>query len=400
MAHGTAPLVDPSRTITSVPTLQDALAGRTREAAPELVESIDGGSTGKPRLRCYACGHCCPIPDGAMGVCKVRFNDGGTLRVPWGYVAGVQCDPVEKKPFFHAYPGSLAYSFGMLGCDLHCSYCQNWVTSQALRDPEATTPPRDRTAASLVDDALRQGAKIIVSTYNEPLITVEWAVEVFRQARERGLVTGFVSNGNGTERVLKYLRPFIDLYKVDLKSFDDRHYRELGGRLQPILDTIAWLHASGVWVEIVTLLIPGFNDSDAELEGLTRFVAGVSPDIPWHVTAFHQDYRMLDAANTTPVMLRRAADIGREAGLRFVYAGNLPGRVGDLEETRCHGCGERLIARHGYLITDYRLTRAGACPACATPVPGRWSPGFEGQRATRPFLPVLPRRSAEREGRT
>ena len=365
-----------------MPTLQEVLAARTRDAAPELVEPLDKG-----RLRCYACGHQCPIPDGAVGVCKVRFNQAGTLRVPWGYVGGVQCDPVEKKPFFHAYPGALAYSFGMLGCDLHCSYCQNWVTSQALRDPNAVVPPRDTTPASLVQDAVRQGAKIVVSTYNEPLITVEWAVAIFKEAREQGLVTGFVSNGNGTTRVLEYLRPHIDLYKVDLKSFDDHHYRELGGRLQPILETIDWLHRAGVWVEIVTLLVPGFNDSEAELRGLAQFLAGVSPDIPWHVTAFHQDYKMLDPANTTASMLVRAAQIGREAGLRFVYAGNIPGRVGHLEHTHCPTCGERVISRYGYVIEEYRLTEQGACPACATAIPGRWSGSFEGQRTAVPFLP-------------
>jgi pyruvate formate lyase activating enzyme len=368
-------------------TFGDQLAARTHDAAPELVERIDGGSSGKPRLRCHACGHRCPIPDGAMGVCKVRFNDGGRLRVPWGYVAGVQCDPIEKKPFFHAHPGALAYSFGMLGCDLHCSYCQNWVTSQALRDPDASAPPRDTTATALVQDALRQGATAVVSTYNEPLITAEWAVEVFTLARERGLLTGFVSNGNGTEQVLRYLRPHIDLYKVDLKSFDDRHYRELGGRLQPILDTIAWLHGAGVWVEIVTLLIPGFNDSETELRGLTRFLVNVSPHIPWHVTAFHQDYRMTDTANTTAAMLLRAAGIGREAGLRYVYAGNLPGRVGDLEHTACHECGERVITRYGYLIRDYRITSAGTCPSCGTALPGRWSAAFNGQVAAFPYVP-------------
>jgi pyruvate formate lyase activating enzyme len=365
-----------------MPTLQEVLAARTRDAAPALVEPLDKG-----RLRCYACGHQCPIPDGAVGVCKVRFNQAGTLRVPWGYVGGVQCDPVEKKPFFHAYPGALAYSFGMLGCDLHCSYCQNWVTSQALRDPSAVVSPRDTTPASLVQDALRQGARIVVSTYNEPLITVEWAVAIFKEAREQGLVTGFVSNGNGTTRVLEYLRPHIDLYKVDLKSFADHHYRELGGRLQPILETIHWLHRAGVWVEIVTLLVPGFNDSEAELRGLTEFLAGVSPDIPWHVTAFHQDYKMLDPANTTASMLVRAAQIGREAGLRFVYAGNIPGRVGHLEHTHCPTCGERVISRYGYVIEEYRLSEQGACPACATAIPGRWSGSFEGQRTAVPFLP-------------
>ena len=322
-----------------------------------------------------------------MGVCKVRFNEGGRLRVPWGYVAGVQCDPVEKKPFFHAHPGALAYSFGMLGCDLHCSYCQNWVTSQALRDPEASVPPRDTTPESLVQDAIRQGARIVVSTYNEPLITVEWAVEVFKLARTQGLITGFVSNGNGTERVLEFLRPHIDLYKVDLKSFDDRHYRQLGGRLEPITFTIRRLHEMGVWVEIVTLLIPGFNDSPDELKRLTEFVASVSPFIPWHVTAFHKDYRMSDPENTTPEMLMRAAAIARESGLQYAYAGNLPGRVGDLENTRCHHCSALLIERYGYLIRSYRLTPAGACPDCGTPIPGRWAPAFDGQIAASPFLP-------------
>jgi pyruvate formate lyase activating enzyme len=365
-----------------VPTLQEVLTVRTREAAPELIEYID-----RNRIRCYSCGHQCPIPDGAVGVCKVRFNQGGKLMVPWGYVGGVQCDPVEKKPFFHAYPGALAYSFGMLGCDLHCSYCQNWVTSQALRDPQAVAPPRDTTPASLVQDALRQGAKIVVSTYNEPLITSEWAVAIFKQAREQGLVTGFVSNGNGTPQVLEYLRPHIDLYKVDLKSFDDRHYRELGGRLQPILDTIQWLHKAGVWVEIVTLLIPGFNDSEQELRGLTQFIASVSVDIPWHVTAFHQDYKMTDPANTTAKDLLRASGIARDAGLRFVYAGNMPGRVGEQEDTTCPSCHETLVSRYGYLIRKYNLSQNGGCPRCGTAIPGRWSAGFEGQRASHPFLP-------------
>src|SRR5688572_2357851 len=224
-------------------TLAETLSQQTREG--ELYEKLDD-----KWVRCFACGHCCKIPDGALGICKVRFNAGGELRVPYGYVGGVQCDPVEKKPFFHARPGALAFSFGMLGCDLHCSYCQNWITSQALRDPAAVALPLDTTPASLVEDAVRQDAKIVVSTYNEPLITAEWAVAVFKEARAKGLVTGFVSNGNGTTRVLEYLRPHIDLYKVDLKSFDDKRYRQLGGRLEPILDTIRWLHKNGVWVEI------------------------------------------------------------------------------------------------------------------------------------------------------
>jgi pyruvate formate lyase activating enzyme len=360
--------------------LAEVLNGRTREGT--VYDHL-------PRqwVQCHACGHDCRIPPGALGVCKVRYNEDGRLRVPWGYVAGIQCDPIEKKPFFHAWPGALAYSFGMLGCDLHCGYCQNWVTSQALRDPAATAPPRDVDPDTLAANAVRQGARVVVSTYNEPLITVEWGVEVFKAARERGLATGFVSNGNGTPQVLEYLAPWIDLYKVDLKSFDDKQYRKLGGRLQPILDTIQALHARGLWVEIVTLLVPGFNDSEAEVTALTEFIASVSVNIPWHVTAFHKDYRMVDPADTTTTQLQSAAAIGRRAGLRYVYAGNLPGRVGDNEDTRCFSCGAVAVERYGYHIRAYRLTPDGKCASCQTAMPGRWDPTFAGQIASHPFLP-------------
>jgi len=362
-------------------TLGEALASRTREG--ELYRHLD-----HDWVHCYACGHNCRIPPGALGVCKVRFNQGGRLMVPWGYAGGVQCDPIEKKPFFHVHPGALAYSFGMLGCDLHCGYCQNWVTSQALRDPHAMSPPLDVSPELLVRDAVERGAKIIVSTYNEPLITSEWAVAIFKEARAAGLMTGFVSNGNGTPGVLEYLRPWIDAYKVDLKSFDDRHYRELGGRLEPILDTIRRLHAMRIWLELVTLLIPGFNDSDDELKRLTAFVASVSPDIPWHVTAFHGDYKMTEPGNTTAAMLMRAAEIGTASGLRYVYAGNLPGRVGALEDTHCPACGDVLVERFGYLIRGYNLTPAGACPSCGTQVPGKWSDRFTEQKTAMPIRVV------------
>lgn len=367
-------------------TLRDVLHAQVREG--ELYEKLDRGF-----VRCFACGHSCRIPEGQLGICKVRFNEGGKLQVPWGYAAGAQCDPIEKKPFHHAYPGALAFSFGMLGCDLHCGYCQNWVTSQAIRDPHAVSAPMHATPTELVHDAVQQGAKVVVSTYNEPLITSEWAVAIFKEAKAAGLVTGYVSNGNGTPQVLEYLRPWADLFKVDLKSFDDRHYRELGGRLQPILETIRSLHAMGMWVEIVTLLIPGFNDSEDELKRLTEFVASVSPDIPWHVSAFHKDYKMTDPENTQPRDLARAAEIGRAAGLRFIYAGNLPGQVGDLENTYCPHCHALLIERFGYHILGYRLTPKGACPQCGTVIPGRWAEKFEGQIADLPYLPRLRRRT-------
>ena len=364
-------------------TLKDVLQRSVREG--ELYEKLD-----HEWVRCFACGHACKIPPGQVGVCKVRFNQGGKLSVPWGYVGGVQCDPIEKKPFFHAYPGALAYSFGMLGCDLHCSYCQNWVTSQALRDPAAVSPPLAASPVDLVRDAVESGGRVLVSTYNEPLITSEWAVAIFREAKRAGLLTGFVSNGNGTPRVIEYLRPWVDLYKVDLKSFDERHYRQLGGRIQPILDTIRQLHVLGFWLEIVTLVIPGFNNSDDELRRLADFLVGVSPDIPWHVTAFHQDYKMTDPESTSPETLMHAAAIGRDAGLRYVYAGNLPGRVGDLENTRCPHCRELLVERYGYFIRKYRLTSQGSCPGCGAGIAGRWAPRFQGQIADRPCLPSRP----------
>lgn len=348
---------------TANPTLADVLDQHTAVGTLAYPEG--------DRIRCVACGHRCLIGPGKRGICKVRFND-GQLRVPFGYVAGLQCDPVEKKPFFHVHPGSDALTFGMMGCDLHCAYCQNWVTSQALRDAAATAPVRLVSPAQLVETARREGARLVVSSYNEPLITAEWAVAVFEQARAAGLACAFVSNGNATPEVLDFLMPWIVAYKVDLKSFDDAHYRSLGGMLANITDTIGMIHERGIWLEVVTLVIPGFNDSERELRAMARFLASLSRDIPWHVTAFHKDYRMTDPDATPPRTLMRAAELGAEAGLRYVYAGNLPGRVGPWENTRCPGCGETLIERYGYLIRSYRLTADGCCPRCRTKLPGIW----------------------------
>jgi len=347
-------------------------------AAAEVLEKyVREGELWSPiegqRIRCVACGHRCPISANQRGVCKVRFNRDGKLYVPWGYVSGAQSDPIEKKPFFHVRPGSVAFSFGMLGCDLHCSYCQNWVTSQTLRDPRAMAPYQPATPEGLVSAAIASGADAVISTYNEPLITAEWAVAVFRLARKAGLLTGFVSNGNATPEVLEYLRPWTNLYKVDLKTFDDRHYRELGGRLQPILDSLRLIHQMGFWLEVVTLIVPGFNDSQDELRSMAEFLAGISPGIPWHVTAFHRDYKMTGPDDTPPETLARAAAIGREAGLKFVYAGNLPGWVGNLEDTLCPGCGSTLVRRRGYRILENRLEKSGSCPLCHALVPGVWA---------------------------
>src|SRR6185503_18336414 len=287
------------------PPLQDLLARRTREG--DLYEKLPEG-----RVRCFACGHRCLVPPGRDGVCRVRFNEGGILKVPFGYVGAVHVDPVEKKPFFHALPGARALSFGMLGCDYHCGYCQNWLTSQALRDPDATVPPQDVSAGELAALARQHGARIVTSTYNEPLITSEWAVAVFREARAAGLVCSYVSNGNGTPEVLDYIQPWVSLYKVDLKSFRDRHYRELGGTLERVLWTIRSLHERKIWVEIVA-----------------------------------------------------------SEGLRFVYAGNIPGHVRNWENTYCPGCGALLVERRGFRVLKNRIPD-GTCPSCARSIPGFW----------------------------
>jgi pyruvate formate lyase activating enzyme len=348
--------------------LAEVLDEMTKEGAAELTERLAGKD-----VRCYACGHRCLIHEGKRGICKVRFNEGGRLLVPANYVAALACDPTEKKPFFHVLPGSDTLTFGMLGCDLHCAYCQNWLTSQALRDDAAGTAPRGVSAERLVSMARECGARVVGSSYNEPLITAEWAVEVFRKAKREGFKTAFISNGNATPQVLDYLRPWTDCYKIDLKTMSDRGYRQLGGVVGNILETVKMVHERGFWEEIVTLVIPGFNDSEDELRSAAEFIASVSTDIPWHVTAFHQDYRMTENANTTAAQLVRACEIGRGAGLKFVYAGNLPGRVGRWENTHCPACDELLVERYGYRIRKMRIGADGLCPACGEKIPGVWA---------------------------
>ena len=351
-----------------------------------LYESLEGGD-----VRCFACGHRCLIHEGRRGICQVRFNEGGKLRVPHGYVAALQSDPIEKKPFSHVLPGSNALTFGMLGCDYHCGYCQNWLTSQALRDPASEGSAqfiREITPQKMIDHARRTNAAVVVSSYNEPLITSEWAVEVFREAKASGLMCAYVSNGNNTPEVMQYLAPYLDAYKIDLKCMDDKNYRKLGGTLQHTLDGIQRAREAGLWVEVVTLVIPGFNDSSAELWEAARFLAGLSVDIPWHVTAFHKDYKMTDPQDTDSDTLLRAAEIGREAGLRYVYAGNLPGNVGEYEDTHCPRCSYRLVRRSGYVIQSYEITNEGKCPKCGEKIAGIWpddpsTVGLHG--AGRPF---------------
>ena len=332
----------------------------------KLVRELENDS-----LICTACGHLCKLKSGQRGICKVRYNDQGILRVPFNYVAGLQNDPIEKKPFFHALPGSRAMSFGMLGCDFRCAYCQNWFTSQTLRDDLSTQESTHMTAKDICELAQRNDARTIVSTYNEPLITSEWAVEVFQEARKRGIRTAFVSNGHGTPEVIEYISPWIDFYKIDLKTFSDKNYRKLGGNLTAVLDTVGRVFSAGMWTEIVTLVIPDYNDSDKELTNIAEFIASISLDIPWHVTAFHPDYKMQDRGRTPVTTLLRAREHGKQAGLKFVYSGNVPGQAENAENTYCPECDKALVTRIGFRLRNNYL-QDGCCPKCREPIAGRW----------------------------
>ena len=348
--------------------LADLLDSMTVEG--DLYERLPNGD-----VQCFACGHRCLIRPDRRGICKVRFNREGVLYVPWGYVGALQSDPTEKKPFYHLLPGSDTLTFGMLGCDFHCDYCQNWVSSQALRDPASDVSGayiQQVTPQEMMRYGLQMGARVVGSSYNEPLITSEWAAAVFEHAVAAGLKCVYISNGNATPEVLDYLKPYLVGFKIDLKTMQDRQYRRLGGVLQNVLDTIQLAYERGLWVEVVTLVVPGFNDGTDELMDAARFITSVSPNIPWHVTAFRKNYKMIDPDDTTADTLIRAAEIGQEAGLNYVYAGNLPGRVGEYEHTFCPSCNTRLIERLGYVILGYHLTDEGACPHCGTDIAGIW----------------------------
>lgn len=324
------------------------------------------------RVKCFACGHECVVMEGKEGVCKVRFNENGKLFVPKEYVESLNADPVEKKPLYHVLPGSKALSFGMLGCNFHCDFCQNWVISQVLKDEESGGSPRSISSAEIIDLALQTDSQIVASTYNEPLITSEWAVEIFKGAKQHGLKTAYISNGNANPRIIEELKPWLDCFKVDLKTFQDKNYRKLGGNLKIVLDTIRQLYEKGFWVELVTLIVPGFNDDKKELQEMAEFIRSVSPDIPWHVTSFHGDYKMQSTASPTAGQLIQAVEAGYQTGLHYVYAGNIPGQVETYENTFCPHCKKTVVKRHGFTVLENQV-RDGLCPHCSTKIAGMWS---------------------------
>lgn len=334
----------------------------TREAS--LCEKLDGG-----KVRCLACAHRCLTAPGGAGRCGVRFNQDGTLKAPWGYVSGAALDPIEKKPFFHVLPGARTLSFGMFGCNFHCDFCQNWQIAD-IKAAGAGAPLRT-TPEELVSQALAAGAGVVVSTYNEPLVTAEWSAGVFAAAKEEGLRTAFVSNGYATPEAASHLRPVLDFWKVDLKCFNDANYRKVcGAELPKVLDGLKLILAAGFFVEVVTLVIPGFNDSDAEIGAMADFLAGLSKDLPWHLTAFHPDHRRTGTPPTPPETLYPARDIARSAGLRYVYTGNDRGAGG--QDTICPACGLAVITREGFSVGKNLLGKGGACP-CGHKIPGIWS---------------------------
>lgn len=334
-------------------------------AEARLYRPVPGGD-----VLCLACAHRCRIADGKRGICGARTNSGGRLMVPFGWTAALSADPVEKKPFFHALPGALTLSFGMYGCNFRCTFCQN----HDLADPaSAAEPPYAEPAEPerIAAEARRLGAAMLVSTYNEPLITAEWGAAVLAAGKKTGLAGAFVSNGYATPEALDFLRPSVDCFKVDLKFFREETYSRIAGaRLQPVKTALSLMLEKGFWVEVVTLLIPGLNDSKDEISEMAAFLASLSKDMPWHITAFHPSHLMQDRPRTSAAALERACEAGLAAGLKHVYTGNI---AGGRQDTNCPSCGARLVAREGYEVSREGISAGGKCLKCGTAIAGFWT---------------------------
>jgi pyruvate formate lyase activating enzyme len=325
----------------------------------------------KSRVRCFLCSHRCLIKEGAIGICGVRENQGGTLRsLVYGKVIARHVDPIEKKPLFHFLPSTRSYSIATVGCNFKCLFCQNADISQMPADQKQIWG-EDMTPQMIVDDALANRSATISYTYTEPTIFYELAADTARLAVSKGIRNIFVTNGYMTEECLEDINPDLHGANVDLKSYTDRFYREqCGAKLEPVLKAIGTMRKMGVWVEVTTLLIPGLNDSREELENLAKFLADLDPNIPWHISRFHPTYRLTNVNATPAQSIHMAKGIGHEMGLRYVYTGNLPGDEG--EKTFCHGCGELLIDRTGFFVSKNRI-KDNQCPKCEAEIPGVWA---------------------------
>jgi pyruvate formate lyase activating enzyme len=301
-------------------------------------------------VRCSLCAHRCTIKPGRRGICGVRENEDGTLyTLVYANAIAAHVDPIEKKPIYNFLPGSRSFSIATVGCNFHCRFCQNADISQAPREGSALRG-EELLPEQVVRAAKSYACDTIAYTYTEPTIFFEYAYDTAKLAQREGIKSIFVTNGYMTLEALKEIERYLDAANVDLKSFDDGFYRRVcGARLEPVLETIKAMHERGVWVEVTTLLIPGLNDGDDELRQIAHFLAGISPDVPWHVSRFTPQYRMLDRPPTPEDTMHRAAEIGHEAGLRYVYVGNLPGNK--FENTICPSCGAVAIHRIGYHTT-------------------------------------------------
>lgn len=324
------------------------------------------------RVHCRLCSHGCIIADGERGICQVRRNDGGTLvSLVYERVVARDVDPIEKKPLFHFYPGTRAYSIATVGCNFTCLHCQNHHLSQYPRSHAGQIVGDRISAAEIVEDAVAAGCHSIAYTYTEPTIAIEYVLEVMEAARKAGLCNVWVTNGYFTADAAAEILPDLDAANIDLKGISNAVYREIvGGNVRPVLHTIERLVRAGIWVEVATLVIPGINDSDDELRWTAEAIRGVSPTIPWHVSRFFPAYRMVDREPTPAETLTRARDIGLDVGLKYVYVGNLPD---ESESTQCPTCGTTVIERSRFRVTHLRLEE-GVCPECQTAIPGVWFP--------------------------
>ncbi len=320
--------------------------------------------------QCHLCAHECRIPESSYGICGVRQNVEGILYTKvYAQVIAANIDPIEKKPLYHFLPGSRSYSIATIGCNFKCGFCQNWQISQASLEDGDVIAGRQVMPEQVVGDAKRNGCLSISYTYTEPTIFFEYAYDTARLAREAGLANVFVTNGYMTRRALDTIKPCLDAANVDLKSFrDDSYRRTCKARLQPVLDTIAAMKELGIWLEVTTLIVPGENDSDEELRGIAGFLARIDADIPWHISRFHPDYEFQDRAATPLETMKRAREIGREAGLRYIYLGN----VAEGANTYCHRCHE-LVADRRYMGLNKLTLAKGRCPACGAEIAGVWS---------------------------
>jgi len=320
------------------------------------------------KVRCNLCAHHCVITEGKKGICKVRENRDGTLyTLVYGRTISQHVDPVEKKPLLHFYPGSTAYSIATPGCNFRCRWCQNWEISQMARERHFIMG-EEASPEQVVAAAQQASCQSIAYTYTEPTVFFEYAYDTARLAHETGLANIYVTNGYMTKEMLETFQPYLDAANVDLKAFRDETYRKyVGARLQPVLDAIKVMKRLGIWLEVTTLVIPGINDDDGELKDAADFVADeLGVETPWHISRFFPAYKMTDVPSTPVETLHRAREIGLEAGLRYVYMGNVPGAA----NTVCHECGKMLIQRSGYRILENHIQPDGRCPNCGTPVAG------------------------------